>query len=105
MISRVTLGALLLALLIPSGIAFWRGGHPDSCSRFLAGDRSRPPTQRVEVGTEVMEVPCEQWLPRQPGAIQLLSLVELLTVLVFAIHAVGDVRDSIERRRLSRGGG
>ena len=99
----MTLGSLLVALLIPSGMAVWWGGHRDSCSRFLAGDKSRPPTQMVAVGSQMMEVPCEQWLPRQPAAVQMWWLMEGLAVMVFAIHAVGDVRDRLRARRL-RGG-
>ncbi len=99
----MTLGSLLLALLIPSGISVWLSGHPDGCARFLAGDRTLPPTQRVEVGSEVLEIPCDQWLPRQPIGVQAWCLLELLAVLVFALHAFGDVRDSMERRRLAGG--
>ncbi len=98
----MTLGSLLLALLIPSGISVWLSGHRDNCSRFLAGDRTLPPTQTVDVGLERIEVRCTDWLPRQTVTIQLLCFAELLTVLVFALHAVGDVRESMERRRMAR---
>lgn len=94
----MTLGSLLVALLIPSGIAVWLSGHRDSCSRFLAGDRSRPSTQMVAVGAQTMEVPCTEWIPRQPIAVQLLCLVELVAVLVLGIHVAGDVRDWMQMR-------
>ncbi len=97
MISRITLGSLLLALLIPSGMAVWLSGHRDSCARFLAGDRSLPPSQMVAAGTQMVEVPCTEWLPRQSMWIQILCLVELVVVMVFVLHAVGDWR---ERRRM-----
>ncbi len=98
MMSRVTLWSLLVVLLLPSGLAVWMSGHPDSCSRFLAGDRSRPSTQMVAIGTEMVAVPCTQWLPRQSMWIQLLCLMELVAVMVFAIHLAGDWRD---RRRVT----
>ena len=92
--------SLLMALLIPSGMAVWLSGHPDSCSRFLAGDRSRPPSQMVAAGTQMVEVPCTVWLPRQSMWIQLLCLAELVVVMVFAwCMLVGDWRD--RRRRLN----
>ncbi len=99
MISRMTLGSLLLALLIPSGMALWSSGHRDSCSRFLAGDTSRPRTQMVAIGSEMLEVPCEAWLPRQTMGVQIVSLLELLVLVVFAIHAVGDAREWMVWRR------
>ena len=98
MISRTTLWSLLVALLIPSGMAVWLSGHRDSCARFLAGDRSLPPTQMVAAGTQMVEVPCTVWLPRQPMWIQILCLVELVVVMVFALHLVGDWRDRRRRR-------
>jgi len=101
-ISRTTMVSLFLALLIPSGMSLWFSGHRDSCSRYLAGDRTRPPTQMVEMGSQMVEVPCEQWAPRQPMEVQLLCLAELLVVLVFVIHAAGDIREWMQVRRLRR---
>ena len=89
----MTLGSLLVALLIPSGMAMWLSGHRDNCSRYLAGDRSLPPTQMVAAGSQVVEVPCQEWLPRQSMWIQMLCLVELVVVIVFVLHLVGDLRD------------
>ena len=93
MISRLTLGLFLVALLLPSGLSMWLSGHRDACSRYLAGDRSLAPTQMVEVGADIVAIPCEEWTPRQRPAIQILCLVELVVVIVFAIHALGDLAD------------
>ena len=99
MISRVTLWSALAVLLIPSGIALWKSGHRDSCSRYLAGDRSVPPTQMVAAGGQIVEVPCTEWLPRQSNWIQMFCLTELCAVMVFAVNAVGDWRDGRGMRR------
>ena len=100
MISRFTLRLILVALLIPSGLAVWQTGHRDNCSRFLAGDASRPATTMVEAGGHMVEVPCSQWLPRQPLGVQLLCLAEGVLLLIVLINVFGDV---IEAKKV-RGG-
>lgn len=97
MISRVTLGLFLLALVIPSGIALWSSGHRDSCSRYLAGDRSLPATQMIQAGDRAIEVPCEQWLVRQPLMVQVFCLLEGVVVFVMGVNLFGDV---VEARRV-----
>ena len=94
MISRVTLWLGMAALMIPLGIALWSAGHTDACSRFLAGDSTRPGSVMVETAGHMVEVPCSQWLPRQPQMVQRLCLVEAALVLVLGLNALGDVVDA-----------
>lgn len=94
MISRATIWLLFVSVLIPSGIALWSTEHRDSCSRFLAGDNSRPASVLVETGGRMVAVPCSQWLPRQPLAVQLLCGIEIVVILMLALNGFGDFRDS-----------
>lgn len=94
MISRATVWLLIVTLLIPSGIAVWSTGHRDSCSRFLAGDSSRPATVLVETAGRMVAVPCSEWLPRQPLTVQLLCLAEIVALLMLVLNGFGDLRES-----------
>ena len=102
MISRVTLFSFLLALLLATWIRLWTVGQRDECARFLAGDKSYPASQVVVEGTRTVVVPCKQWLPRQPVAVQVLCLVDLLLTVLFAMNALADARDGLARRRRRR---
>ena len=105
MISRVTLFSFLLALLLASGIRLWSVEQRDECARFLAGDKSYPASQVVVEGTRTVIVPCKQWLPRQPLAVQVLCLVDLLLAALFAMNALADAREGLARWRRRRGTG
>ena len=104
MISRVTLYSLLLCLLLGLGLRKWSMAHPDSCDRYLAGERKLPASEYVISGSRQIVVPCNQWLIRQPEWMQILCLVDLLLAGVFAVNAAGDMREWLRTRR-SRAGG
>lgn len=98
-ISRVTLFSLLLALLLWAGIALRNARQKDECTRYLAGDSTAPATQTVVSGTRVIEVPCTDWINRQPEVMQLLCLVDVLLFVMFALNAAADVRAWVRLRR------
>jgi hypothetical protein len=102
-ISRVTLWLGMAAVMIPLGIALWSTGRRDPCSRYQRGDTSEPATQLVETAGRAIAVPCSQWLPRQPQAVQLLCLVEGVVVLVLGLNLLGDVVDRRKAGALGRG--
>jgi hypothetical protein len=103
MISRTSLILLFLATLLGFWIWHWNLGHADACSAYLGGDKMAPATMYVQTGTRSIVVPCDQWLMRMPGKVQLLCLVEFGLVLIFVVNALGDVRDGFEARRRMRG--
>jgi hypothetical protein len=98
-ISRVTIFSLLLSLLLATGIRRWYLGQRDDCRRYLAGDTSFPPSQVVVSGNRTIVVPCDQWWLRQPAAVQMLCLLDLLLAAVFLVNGLQDTRAWIERRR------
>ena len=85
MISRQTIVTLLLALLLGFGLKFWALGQRDDCDDYLTGDKSAPASQMVESGSRSVEVPCDAWIPRQSLWVQILCLLELVVIIVFAI--------------------
>jgi len=97
-ISRTTLFSLLLGLLLASGIRLWAVGHRDDCDRYMAGETKLPASQWVVSGTRTIEVPCNDWVLRQPMAVQLLCLADLVLIVVFVLHGLGDARRWFERR-------
>jgi hypothetical protein len=101
-ISRMTLVMVLATLLLTTGIYLWNAEHWDDCARYLAGDLCLPPSQIVDSGAQQLDIPCEQWLPRQPLALQLLCLVDLLLFVVFALNAVGDFIEWNRMRKVGR---
>jgi hypothetical protein len=103
MISRRTIFSLLLALLLAAGIRLWSLEHQSDCDRFVRGEKTLPPSQMVDSGTLTMEIPCRQWLPRQPVTLQILCLVDLGIVVVFVMNAMADIRDSIQTRKQRAG--
>ena len=102
MISRRTLYSLLTALLLTIGLYLWNANRWDDCQRYLAGDKSLPSSQIVESEGHSVEVPCEQWFLRQPSAILLLCLLDLLLIVVFVLNALSDVRNWRQTRRYGR---
>jgi hypothetical protein len=101
-ISRVTLFSLLLALLLWAGIALRNARQKDECTRYLAGDSSAPATQTVVTGTRVIEVPCTDWMDRQPQSVLLLCLIDVLLLVMFALNAATDVRRWVQVRQRER---
>src|ERR1700678_4220522 len=92
MISQRTLYLLLATLLLTTGLYLWNANRWDDCQRYMAGDKSLPSSQIVESEGHSVEVPCEQWFPRQSSAILLLCLLDLLLIVVFVLNALSDVR-------------
>jgi hypothetical protein len=102
MISRRTLYFLLAALLLASSLYLWNVNRWDDCQRYMAGDVSLPSSQIVESESHSVEVPCEEWFPRQSPAILLLCLLDLLLIVVFVLNALSDVRDWRQNRSHGR---
>ena len=98
MISRVTLFSLLLGLMLATGIRYWSDGLRDNCARYMAGDKSLPASEWVVSGTRTIEVPCSDWIMRQPMRVQLLCLLDLVLAVVFVLNALADLRDWLEIR-------
>lgn len=105
MISRVTLYTLLAAVLLGLGIRTWSAGQPDVCAPYLAGDLQAPATEVVEAGTRLVEVPCTQWLERQPLRVQVWCLADGVLAAVFLLNAGVDVSHRLSLRRRRRKGG
>jgi hypothetical protein len=103
MISRQTIVSLLFALLLGVGLKSWALGQRDDCDDYLAGDKSVPASQIVESGSRSIDVPCEAWIPRQSLWVQILCLLELVVIVVFAISFVGDLRDRAVNQRRGKG--
>jgi hypothetical protein len=100
-ISRMTLISFLAALLLAIGLYLWNANHWDDCARYLAGETWLPSSQTVDSGAQQIDVPCEQWFPRQPVTLQLLCLGDLILLVVFSLIALADF---LEWKRMKRGG-
>jgi hypothetical protein len=98
----MTLISLLAALLLTTGIYLWNVEHWDDCARYLAGETWLPSTQMVDSGDHQIEVPCRQWLLRQPVILQLLCLIDLVLFVVFMLNASGDLLKWKRMRRVGR---
>ena len=90
-VSRRTIIALGLTLLVAIGIRLWTMGQWDPCAKYLAGDRRAPASQLVVSGTRQIVVPCRDWLPRQQEPVQIACLADLAAALAFVLYAAGDV--------------
>jgi uncharacterized membrane protein len=101
-ISRVTLYSLLLGLLLAMGIWHWSGWRKDDCTRYLAGDKSAPASEWVVSGTRTIEVPCSDWVLRQPMGVQILCLLDGVVLLLFVLNALADAREHLAVRRRRR---
>jgi hypothetical protein len=102
MISRTTLVSFLAALLLTTGMYLWNAEHWDDCARYLAGEGWLPSSQTVDSGGRQIEVPCEQWLPRQSLTLQLLCLGDLILLLVFLVNVLGDLLEWKRMKRMGR---
>jgi heme/copper-type cytochrome/quinol oxidase subunit 3 len=88
-ISRRTLFALLLTLLLALSIRLWALEQRDDCDRL---GRAPNTTMMVESGTRTITVPCTWpfWALRQSIKVQILLLLNLVLGLVFVISVVTD---------------
>ena len=102
MISRVTIFSLMLGLMLALGIWSWTDEHPDQCARAAAPDGSMPPSEYVLSGSREVEVPCSDWFMRQPMAVQILCLLDLLLTVVFVLNALLDLQGAQRMRRRMR---
>jgi hypothetical protein len=98
-ISRVTLFSLLLGLMLGVGLRLWSIEQKDPCAAYLAGDLKAPASQWVTSGTEVIAVPCNNWLARQPMRVQVLCLLDAVLAAMFVLNALADLRRWLEKRR------
>jgi hypothetical protein len=101
-ISRVTLFSLLLGLMLAAGIWLWNDGDKDDCSRPMAADGTMPTYEYVISGTRQIEVPCDDWIMRQPLRVQILCLLDLALAMLFVLNALADLRGRLEMRRRMR---
>ena len=84
-------------------IRLWDARHPDDCALYNAGDRSVPSSVMVVSGTRQIEVPCNDWIMRQPLKVQLLCLVDLVIGVIFFFNALSDFQQWLQMRRRIRG--
>ena len=98
MISRVTLFSFLLASMLAVGIRMWTDAQTDKCARYLAGDTRAPSSELVEMGTRMVVVSCNDWLPRQPVKVQMLCLLDMVLTVMFVLNALHDLRGWFSRR-------
>ena len=90
LISRKTVVAGMLALVIGGGLWWWAVEHWDDCDRFLHGDLSQSASMDVKSGTHTIAMPCNVWVARQPVGVQGVYLAEMAVLLAFVVSAVGD---------------
>jgi hypothetical protein len=90
MISRLTLFSLLLGLMLGLGIYMHSQSEQDRCNTSPAGG-TQPKSEYVITGERQVEVPCSEWFLRQPLAIQILFVADILLGFVFAINALADL--------------
>lgn len=97
--SRRTLVALWLALMVGVGTWAWCTQHPDACARYLRGDGLQESTQDVALGKDAVAVPCGVWLPRQRPEVQMAVALGMILTLMFCVNAWEDARRAAARRR------
>ena len=101
MISRKTIFALLLALLVGGGLFAWKLNQRDDCDRLASDKRTTQTSVLVDAGTRSVMMPCSVWIPRQPLKVQLWCLADLALAVVFAVSFCADWnRRSAGRQRL-----
>ena len=96
-ISRVTLFSLLLAMTLAMGIWSASENKRDACSAYLAGDKTAPSSEYIITGSHTVVVSCNDWLPRQSLAVQILCILELLLIVVFVFNLLQDGRSYSQR--------
>ena len=90
MISRKTIFAFLLALLVGVGIFAWNEAKRDDCD--LAGpDRARMDVAVGQSGRKMLVVNCGEWLPRQPTRVVAWCFADAALAVVFLMSLIGDV--------------
>ncbi len=82
--------SFLLAVLLGVGIKAWTMRGLGPCDAYLAGQWNAPSTVVVNSRGVAREVPCSDWLQRQPREVQAACIVEGAVVAVFAVSAWGD---------------
>jgi hypothetical protein len=102
MISRVTIFSLLLALMLAMGLWMRDMQQTDNCSRYMAGDKMLPASEYVVSGSRMVEVPCSDWLSRQPVPVQVLCLLDGVLGVVFVLNALSDLTGWLASRRRLR---
>ena len=98
-ISRRTIFSLMLALLILGGLRLWVINHRDDCDRPATHLGGKPASVMVETGTRTVEMSCNEWPSRQPLAVQLVCLLDLVVGVVFLLSACSDWVRTRERGR------
>jgi hypothetical protein len=61
-----------------------------------------PKSEWVISGTRQIEVPCSDWSMRQPLAVQVFCLLDLLLAVVFLLNALLDLQGWLRMRRRMR---
>ena len=61
MISRLTIFALLLGLLVGVGLVAWNNGHRDGCDGLTGAAREQMQVEVGQSGRHVVAVPCSSW--------------------------------------------
>ena len=98
MISRRTIFALLVCLLLAGGIKAWSVQHVDACTGFLQGQRAAPATAVVATGDRSVEVPCTSWFLRQSIGMQMLCFLDVLLGVIFLVWLAADILRKWRRR-------
>jgi len=101
MISRITIFSLLLGLMLGLGTFMRVKGEQDRCNTYPAGGIP-PKTEYVVSGTREVEISCDDWWMRQPMTVQILCIMDVGLGMIFAVNALQDTRNWIQRRRLRR---
>ena len=91
MMSRVTLFSLFLALMLGAGIRLWTMQQRDACTAYLSGDNTAQKSEWVVSGTRQIEVPCTDWIMRQPLRVQILCLLDAVLAVIFVLNALSDL--------------
>jgi hypothetical protein len=98
MISRRTIFSLFLTILIFLGLRLWIMNHRDPCDAYMPG-HVLPQTVMVESGTRTVEMPCNDWLLRQPVLVQATCLLDFAALVMFLLSLLLDVHRRNQRRR------
>ena len=101
MISRLTIFSLLFSLMLGLGIYIYPQDAQDRCSSYSAGG-AQPKTEYVITGERQIEVPCSEWFLRQPTAVQILFVADILLGFVFAVNALADLDRWLRWRRTNK---